>query len=118
MSPHPPRVQEKRTEPSPGLIEQRVRQALARLPLVLAFTLDRDLSIVDVEVYPCPGSGEPRGKLPAAASRSASGALSSARRKDLLIGAGREPRRELRRQGVDEDSRPGRHQLAPREHRP
>jgi len=40
------------------LIEQRVRQALARLPLVLAFTLDRDLSIADVELQR-EGASEP-----------------------------------------------------------
>jgi hypothetical protein len=37
------------------LIEQRLRPAFARLPLLLAITFDRDLSMADVEVYPCPG---------------------------------------------------------------
>ena len=41
--------------PSPGLIEQRVRQAFERLPLLLAITFDKDLSLADVEVRPCPG---------------------------------------------------------------
>jgi hypothetical protein len=37
------------------LIERRVRQAFARLPLLLAVTFDQDLSLADVEVQPCPG---------------------------------------------------------------
>ena len=40
------------------------------------------------------------------------------RRENLLTGAGEARPGELRRQGVDEDSRARRHQLAPREHRP
>ena len=42
--------------PSPGLIERRLRQAFARLPLLLSVTFDQDLSLADVEMQPCPGS--------------------------------------------------------------
>jgi hypothetical protein len=42
--------------PSPTLIEQRVREAFARLPLLLGVTFDRDLSLADVAMQPCPGS--------------------------------------------------------------
>lgn len=41
--------------PSPGLIDERVRQAFARLPLLLGVTFDHDLSLADVEMQPCPG---------------------------------------------------------------
>lgn len=51
----PSPVQKKRPEPSPGLIERRVRQAFERLPLLLAVTFDQDLSLADIEVQPCPG---------------------------------------------------------------
>ncbi len=37
------------------MIERRVRQAFARLPLLLGVTFDQDLSLADVEVQPCPG---------------------------------------------------------------
>ena len=37
------------------MIESRLRQAFARLPLLLAVTFDQDLSLADVEVQPCPG---------------------------------------------------------------
>lgn len=37
------------------MIERRVRQAFARLPLLLAVTFDQDLSLADIEVQPCPG---------------------------------------------------------------
>ena len=40
---------------SQGLIEQRVREAFARVPLLLAVTFDQDLSLADIEVQPCPG---------------------------------------------------------------
>ena len=55
MKPLPSRVAKRLPEPSPGLIEQRVREAFARLPLLLAVTFDQDLSLADVEVQPCPG---------------------------------------------------------------
>ena len=55
MKPLPSRAPKRRLEPSPGLIESRVRQAFARLPLLLAVTFDQDLSLADVEVQPCPG---------------------------------------------------------------
>ena len=32
-----------------------MREAFARLPLLLAVTFDQDLSLADVEVQPCPG---------------------------------------------------------------
>jgi len=32
-----------------------VREAFARLPLLLGVTFDQDLSLADVEVQPCPG---------------------------------------------------------------
>ena len=51
----PAPLQKKRPAPLPGLIEQRVRQAFARLPLLLAVTFDQDLALADVEVQPCPG---------------------------------------------------------------
>jgi hypothetical protein len=37
------------------LIDLRVREAFARVPLLLAVTFDKDLSLADVEVQPCPG---------------------------------------------------------------
>ena len=55
MKPLPSRVPKRRPEPSPGLIESRVREAFARLPLLLGVTFDQDLSLADVEVQPCPG---------------------------------------------------------------
>ena len=42
--------------PSPTLIEQRVREAFARLPLLLGVTFHDDLSLADVAMQPCPGS--------------------------------------------------------------
>lgn len=42
--------------PSPLAIEQRVREAFARLPLLLGVTFDQDLSLADVAMQPCPGS--------------------------------------------------------------
>jgi len=44
-----------RPEPSQSLIDERVRAAFARVPLLLAITFDEDLSLADVEVQPCPG---------------------------------------------------------------
>jgi len=44
-----------RSAPSQGLIDERVRQAFARLPHLLAFSFDADLDIADVEVSPCAG---------------------------------------------------------------
>jgi hypothetical protein len=44
-----------RPEPSPELIDQRVREAFARLPLLLGVTFEQDLSLADVELQPCPG---------------------------------------------------------------
>lgn len=38
------------------MIEQRVRVAFARVPLLLAVSFAQDLSLADVEVQPCPGS--------------------------------------------------------------
>jgi hypothetical protein len=55
MKPLPSRATTSRPEPSPGLIEQRVREAFARLPLLLGVTFDQDLSLADVELQPCPG---------------------------------------------------------------
>lgn len=55
MKPLPSRAPNSRPELSPGLIERRVRQAFARLPLLLAVTFDQDLSLADIEVQPCPG---------------------------------------------------------------
>ena len=37
------------------MIESRLRQAFARLPLLLGVTFDQDLSLADVEIEPCPG---------------------------------------------------------------
>ncbi|HET7362569.1 MAG TPA: hypothetical protein VFJ70_03250 [Burkholderiales bacterium] len=55
MKPLPSAAQKRRPEPSQSLIEQRVREAFARLPLLLAITFDKNLSLADVEVQPCPG---------------------------------------------------------------
>jgi len=37
------------------LIDERVRRAFQRLPLLIAFTLDRELTLADVEVRTWPG---------------------------------------------------------------
>src|SRR5438105_9119735 len=55
VKPLPSRAPKRRPEPSQGLIEQRVREAFARLPLLLGVTFDQDLSLADVEIQPCPG---------------------------------------------------------------
>src|SRR5690348_11578897 len=55
MKPLPSLAQKGQPEPSPSLIESRVREAFARVPLLLAVTFDQDLSLADVEVQPCPG---------------------------------------------------------------
>lgn len=55
MKPLPSPAQKRRPEPSQSLIEHRVREAFARLPLLLAVTFDQDLALADVEVQPCPG---------------------------------------------------------------
>ena len=36
-------------------INNRVREAFLRLPLLLGFSLDTDLAIGDIEVHACPG---------------------------------------------------------------
>ena len=53
--PLPSPVRKQRPESSQGLIDERVRAAFARVPLLLAITFDEDLSLADVEVQPCPG---------------------------------------------------------------
>jgi hypothetical protein len=40
--------------PSQSLIDRRVREAFARVPLLLAVTFDQDPALADVEVQPCP----------------------------------------------------------------
>ena len=51
----PSLAQKTRPEPSQSLIDERVREAFARLPLLLGVTFDQDLSLADVEMQPCPG---------------------------------------------------------------
>ena len=53
--PLPSRVPSREPAPSPGLIDERVREAFARVPLLLGVTFDQDLSLADVELQPCPG---------------------------------------------------------------
>lgn len=55
MKPLPARLPNPLPGSSQRLIDQRVREAFARLPLLLAVTFDQDLSLADVEVQPCPG---------------------------------------------------------------
>jgi hypothetical protein len=42
-------------ERSQAVIDERVRQMFRRLPLLVGFSLEQDLSIADVEVQTCPG---------------------------------------------------------------
>jgi hypothetical protein len=37
-----------------ALVQARVREVFRRLPLLLGFSLDTDLSLADVEVHGCP----------------------------------------------------------------
>src|SRR5438309_12015152 len=55
MKPLPSPAQHRPLESSQSLIERRVREAFARLPLLLGVTFDQDLSLADVEIQPCPG---------------------------------------------------------------
>jgi hypothetical protein len=40
---------------SQAMIDERVRQLFRRLPLLLGFSLEPDLSIADIEMQVCPG---------------------------------------------------------------
>jgi hypothetical protein len=55
MKPLPARLPDLPPASSQRLIDQRLREAFARVPLLLAVTFDQDLSLADVEVQPCPG---------------------------------------------------------------
>ena len=55
MKPLPARLPDLLPASSQRLIDQRLREAFARVPLLLAVTFDQDLSLADVEVQPCPG---------------------------------------------------------------
>jgi hypothetical protein len=37
------------------MIDERVRQVFRRLPLLIGFSLEQDLSIADIEMVVCPG---------------------------------------------------------------
>ena len=37
------------------MVDERVREVFRRLPLLLGFSLEQDLSIADIEMQVCPG---------------------------------------------------------------
>jgi hypothetical protein len=55
MKPLPSAARKRPPALSRSLIESRVRETFARVPLLLGVTFDEDLSLADVEVQPCPG---------------------------------------------------------------